>query len=88
MKHQENGLATQTLNKKSQINSPWLVGFIFISYHSYPVLYPVLKIRHTAASRSIVSGNFSTRRMSKAACAFGLARPCSQFSKVRGLVRR
>ena len=41
-----------------------------------------------SASRSTVSGNFSTSRISSAACAFGLARPCSQFSSVRGLVRR
>ena len=37
-------------------------------------------VGHTAASRSTVSGNFSTRRISSAAWAFGLARPCSQFS--------
>lgn len=42
----------------------------------------------TAASRCTVSGNFSTNRISTAAWALGLARPCSQFSRVRGLVRR
>ncbi len=41
-----------------------------------------------AASRSTVSGKRFTRLISKAACAFGLARPCSQFSSVRTLVRR
>ena len=42
----------------------------------------------TAASRSTVSGYRSTKRISRAACAFGRARPCSQFSSMRGLVRR
>jgi hypothetical protein len=43
---------------------------------------------YTSAKRSTVSGNFSTSRISNAACAFGFERPCSQFSSVRGLVRR
>lgn len=41
-----------------------------------------------AASRSTVSGNRFTSLISNAAWAFGLARPCSQFSRVRTLVRR
>ena len=41
-----------------------------------------------AASRWTVSGYFLTRLIRRAACAFGLARPCSQFSRVRTLVRR
>ncbi len=41
-----------------------------------------------AASRCTVSGYFLTRLIRRAACAFGLARPCSQFSRVRTLVRR
>ncbi len=42
----------------------------------------------TAASLCTVSGYFCTSRMSSAACALGLARPCSQFSSVRTFVRR
>lgn len=42
----------------------------------------------TDASRSTVSGKRWTRRIKSAACAFGLARPCSQFSSVLGLVRK
>jgi hypothetical protein len=40
------------------------------------------------ASLSTVSGNRFTRLISKAAWALGFARPCSQFSSVRTLVRR
>ena len=40
------------------------------------------------ASRWTVSGYRLTRLIKSAACAFGLARPCSQFSSVRTLVRR
>ena len=40
------------------------------------------------ASRSTVSGNFSTILMSRLAWAFGFARPCSQFSRVLSFVRR
>ena len=43
---------------------------------------------HIAASRWTVSGYFLTRLIRRAACAFGLARPCSQFSRVRTFVRR
>ena len=42
----------------------------------------------TVASRSTVSGYFSTSLINTAAWAFGLARPCSQFSRARGLVCR
>lgn len=42
----------------------------------------------TVASRCTMSGNCATMRISNEACALGLARPCSQFSSVRGLVRR
>jgi hypothetical protein len=37
-----------------------------------------------SASRFTVSGYRRTRLISSGACAFGLARPCSQFSGVRG----
>lgn len=40
------------------------------------------------ARRSTVSGKRCTSRISSAACALGVARPCSQFSKVRTFVRR
>lgn len=43
---------------------------------------------YTAANRLTVSGYLSTKWINSAACALGLARPCSQFSSVRGLVRR
>lgn len=48
----------------------------------------MLAADYTFANRSTVSGNFSTSRINNAAWAFGFARPCSQFSTVRGLVRR
>jgi len=41
-----------------------------------------------AARRCTVSGYCLTRLISSAACALGLARPCSQFSSVRTFVRR
>src|SRR5690554_2130543 len=69
-----------------------LIFYLFLRLYSpmYPPLgYGVgLSGVHTSASRFMVSGNFSTRRISRAAWALGLARPCSQFSRVRGLVRR
>ena len=58
----------------------------------HELLAELLKIielgAQTAAKRSTVSGNFSTRRIRSEAWAFGLALPCSQFSNVLGLVRR
>jgi len=42
----------------------------------------------TFARRSTMSENFFTKVISSAACAFCRARPCSQFSSVRGFVRR
>lgn len=80
-------------NKKTVYNQlVILIFYLFLRLYSpmYPPLgYGVsLSGVHTSASRFMVSGNFSTRRISRAAWALGLARPCSQFSRVRGLVRR
>lgn len=44
--------------------------------------------RYSPCNRPIVSGNRCKSRISNAAWALGLARPCSQFSSVRALVRR
>ena len=41
-----------------------------------------------SASRYPVSGYCLTRLINNAGCPFGLARPCSQFSNVRTLIRR
>jgi hypothetical protein len=46
------------------------------------------EVHQTFARRSTMSGNLFTKVISRAACAFGRARPCSQFSSVRGFVRR
>ena len=49
---------------------------------------PTALVPQIRASRPTVSGKRSTSRISKAAWALGRARPCSQFSSVRRLVRR
>jgi len=54
----------------------------------FQLRYPLWLMDQTASSRFIVSGNCATIRIRSTACALGLARPCSQFSSVRGLVRR
>src|ERR1700719_3565583 len=63
----------------------------------YEARYRALKIRASGvqfppcqifANLSTVSGYLSTIRINRAACALGRARPCSQFSRVRTLVRR
>lgn len=67
-------------------NTKNLNGVVSMSHHNDGVLDPINS--KTAAKRSTVSGYFSTCRMSKAVCVLGLARPCSQFSSMRGLMRK
>jgi len=56
-----------TLNRKIELQAAPMLAMCFGMVISYPLSYPLLKIRHTTINRSTVSGNFSTRRISKAA---------------------
>jgi hypothetical protein len=58
----------------------------FSDFH-LPVGYPPHHPAATASNRSSVSGYLRTSRTKAAACGFGLARPCSHFSKVLSLIR-